>query len=128
MTHAQIPCSCSGASQMSSSPSSAAPSAPYFYTQRSVTVLPRLRQNVSSGRLKRHGFIHWTWIPCFIWAIGLMTGTMAFCISGGKQYRQQRAAFEAGLCICRRHCAVNGINWGKIIRCLRLPHFAVRHP
>ena len=54
-------------------------------------------------------------------------GSMAFCISGGKQYRQQRAAFWAGLCICRQHCAVNGINVRKIIRCLLLPQFAVRH-
>ena len=52
---------------------------------------------------------------------------MAFCISGAKQYRQQRAAFLTGLCICRQHCAVNRINVGKIIRCLRLPQFAVRH-
>ena len=51
---------------------------------------------------------------------------MAFCISGAKQYRQQRAAFLTGLCICRQHCAVNRINVGKIIRCLRLPQFAVR--
>ena len=64
---------------------------------------------------------------CFIWAVGLMTGSMAFCISGGKQYWQQRAAFWAGLCICRQHCAVNGINVRKIIRCLLLPQFAVRH-
>ena len=63
---------------------------------------------------------------CFIWAVGLMTGSMAFCISGGKQYWQQRAAFGAGLCICRQHCAVNEINVGKIIRCLLLPQFAVR--
>ena len=56
-----------------------------------------------------------------------MTGSMAFCISGGKQYWQQRAAFWAGLCICRQHCAVNEINVGKIIRCLLLPQFAVRH-
>ena len=56
-----------------------------------------------------------------------MTGSMAFCISGGKQYWQQRAAFWAGLCICRQHCAVNEINAGKIIRCLLLPQFAVRH-
>ena len=54
-------------------------------------------------------------------------GSMAFCISGAKQYRQQRAAFLTGLCICRQHCAVNRINVGKIIRCLRLPQFAVRH-
>ena len=53
-------------------------------------------------------------------------GSMAFCISGGKQYRQQRAAFWVGLCICRQHCAVNGINVRKIIRCLLLPQFAVR--
>ena len=64
---------------------------------------------------------------CFIWAVGLMTGSMAFCISDRKQYRQQRAAFWAGLCICRQHCAVNGINVGKIICCLCLPQFAVRH-
>ena len=51
---------------------------------------------------------------------------MAFCISGAKQYRQQRAAFLTGLCICRQHCAVNRINVGKIIRCLRLHQFAVR--
>ena len=57
-----------------------------------------------------------------------MMGSMAFCISGGKQYRQQRAAFWAGLCICRQHCAVNGINVRKIIRCLLLPQFAVRQP
>ena len=63
---------------------------------------------------------------CFIWAVDLMMGSMAFCISGGKQYRQQRAAFWAGLCICRQHCAVNGINVRKIIRCLLLPQFAVR--
>lgn len=49
-----------------------------------------------------------------------------FCISDRKQYRQQRAAFWAGLCICRQHCAVNGINVGKIICCLCLPQFAVR--
>ena len=55
-----------------------------------------------------------------------MMGSMAFCISGGKQYRQQRAAFWVGLCICRQHCAVNGINVRKIIRCLLLPQFAVR--
>ena len=55
-----------------------------------------------------------------------MMGSMAFCISGGKQYRQQRAAFLTGLCICRQHCAVNRINVGKIIRCLRLHQFAVR--
>ena len=65
---------------------------------------------------------------CFIWAADLIMGSMAFCISGGKQYRQQRAAFWAGLCICRQHCAVNGINVRKIIRCLLLPQFAVRHP
>ena len=53
-------------------------------------------------------------------------GSMAFCISGGKQYRQQRTAFWVGLCICRQHCAVNGINVRKIIRCLLLPQFAVR--
>ena len=64
---------------------------------------------------------------CFIWAADLIMGSMAFCISGGKQYRQQRAAFWAGLCICRQHCAVNGINVRKIIRCLLLPQFAVRH-
>ena len=64
---------------------------------------------------------------CCIWAVGLMTGSMVFCISGGKQYWQQRAAFWAGLCICRQHCAVNEINVGKIIRCLLLPQFAVRH-
>ena len=52
---------------------------------------------------------------------------MAFCISGAKQYRQQRAAFLTGLCICRQHCAVNRINVGKIIRCLRFHQFAVRH-
>ena len=63
---------------------------------------------------------------CFIWAADLIMGSMAFCISGGKQYRQQRAAFWAGLCICRQHCAVNGINVRKIIRCLLLPQFAVR--
>ena len=63
---------------------------------------------------------------CFIWAVDLMMGSMAFCISGGKQYRQQRAAFWVGLCICRQHCAVNGINVRKIIRCLLLPQFAVR--
>ena len=56
-----------------------------------------------------------------------MMGSMAFCISGGKQYRQQRAAFWVGLCICRQHCAVNGINVRKIILCLLLPQFAVRH-
>ena len=65
---------------------------------------------------------------CFIWAADLIMGSMAFCISGGKQYRQQRAAFWAGLCICRQHCAVNGINVRKIIRCLLLPQFAVRQP
>ena len=56
-----------------------------------------------------------------------MMGSMAFCISGGKKYRQQRVAFLTGLCICRQHCAVNRINVGKIIRCLRFHQFAVRH-
>ena len=38
----------------------------------------------------------------------------------------QRAIFSAGLCIHGQHCAVNGIKVGKIIRCLRLPQFAIR--
>ncbi len=59
-------------------------------------------------------------------AMGLMMGSMAFYISGGNPCRQQCAAFSAGLCIHRRHCAVNEIKAGKIIRGLRLPQFAVR--
>lgn len=60
-------------------------------------------------------------------AVGLMVGSMAFSISGGNPCWQQCAAFVAGSCIYSRHCAVNGIKVGKIIRSLRLPQFAVRH-
>ena len=42
--------------------------------------------------------------------------------------RWQRAIFSVELCIHRQHCAVNWIKVGKIIRHLRLPQFAVRHP
>ena len=61
-------------------------------------------------------------------AVGLMVGSMAFSISGGNPCWQQCAAFVAGSCIYSRHCAVNGIKVGKIIRSLRLPQFAVRQP
>ena len=50
----------------------------------------------------------------------------ALCISEQSSCRQQRAVFLIEECICRLHCAVNGIKIRKIIRRLCLLQFAVQ--
>ncbi len=52
----------------------------------------------------------------FTWAVDSLNGFHGSLYFRLDLCRQQCAIFPTEKCICRRHCAVNGINIGKIIR------------
>ena len=55
----------------------------------------------------------WRWylknFQYFTWAVDPTMESAALCISEQSPRRQQRAVFLIEECICRQHCAVNGI-------------------